>query len=171
MNEYEMALGVSALVFITCIASYLLCWAVQWSWSWVDDSEISSENWLAAKCKWAEWKYPVYNAYGQGLEEAVKNNKEPFGYAKDKKHKNKGVGELVHGTDYVYSRSFKLDSHLPVMMLFLSMLPILLVIAFNFYPLTLSIISTAMIAYLARFARRSKKLFDKHVTDKDVHKE
>lgn len=38
------------------------------------------------------------------------------------------------------------------------------------YPLTLSIFLACLLARLARFARRHKKLFDKHIKDPDAHK-
>lgn len=38
------------------------------------------------------------------------------------------------------------------------------------YPLTLSALLAVLLARLARFARRHKKLFDKHLKDPDAHK-
>lgn len=42
--------------------------------------------------------------------------------------------------------------------------------AFYLYPLTLTVITLYLMARLARFARRHKKLFDKHIADPNAHK-
>ena len=56
----------------------------------------------------------------------------------------------------------------PLVILFLG--PMLAVIAFKLYPVTLAALTLYLIARLARFARRHKKLFDKHIKDPDAHK-
>jgi hypothetical protein len=38
------------------------------------------------------------------------------------------------------------------------------------YPLTLTGATLCLVAFLARFARRHKKLFDKHLKDPEAHK-
>lgn len=48
--------------------------------------------------------------------------------------------------------------------------PTVFLIAFVLYPLTLSIFGLYLTARLARFARRHKKLFDKHIKDPEAHK-
>lgn len=48
--------------------------------------------------------------------------------------------------------------------------PMLAVIAFKLYPVTLAAVTLYFLARLARFARRHKKLFDKHIKDPDAHK-
>jgi len=37
------------------------------------------------------------------------------------------------------------------------------------YEITLAVVSAIALAHLARYARRHKKVFDKHVEDKDAH--
>ena len=51
-----------------------------------------------------------------------------------------------------------------------SLIPVCLVVTFNFYPIVLSVLLFFVFAMLARFSRRHKKLFDKHIEDKDAHK-
>lgn len=52
----------------------------------------------------------------------------------------------------------------------LVLFPPLLVSAMAIYPVTLSIVLAYFIALIARFARRHKKLFDKHLKDPEAHK-
>lgn len=49
--------------------------------------------------------------------------------------------------------------------------PVFALLAITFYPVTIGLICLYLIARLARFARRHKKLFDKHVKDPDAHRE
>ena len=53
---------------------------------------------------------------------------------------------------------------IPLLALLLSPLTII------FYEVALFITSGIALAHMARFARRHKKMFDSHVTDKDAHK-
>lgn len=55
-------------------------------------------------------------------------------------------------------------------LLALLFLPTLAVTAVTFYPVTLAAVTLLLMARLARFARRHKKLFDKHIKDPDAHK-
>ena len=48
--------------------------------------------------------------------------------------------------------------------------PTLAVLAVKIYPATLAALTLFLMARLARFARRHKKLFDKHIKDPDAHK-
>lgn len=48
--------------------------------------------------------------------------------------------------------------------------PMLAVLAVTIYPVTLAALTFFLLARLARFARRHKKLFDKHIKDPDAHK-
>lgn len=56
----------------------------------------------------------------------------------------------------------------PALILFLS--PTVIFLSMRFYPVPIAIGTLAVIAYLARFARRHKKLFDKHIKDPLAHK-
>jgi hypothetical protein len=49
--------------------------------------------------------------------------------------------------------------------------PIAILLAVKLYEISLFIVAVVLIAHLARFARRHKKVFDKHVKDPDAHKE
>lgn len=48
--------------------------------------------------------------------------------------------------------------------------PLFVVTAVTIYPVTLAALTLFLLARLARFARRHKKLFDKHIKDPDAHK-
>lgn len=56
----------------------------------------------------------------------------------------------------------------PLLALLLS--PLFVVTAVTIYPVTLAALTLFLLARLARFARRHKKLFDKHIKDPDAHK-
>lgn len=61
-----------------------------------------------------------------------------------------------------------LEFFLPMVILVLA--PPVLLLSFLLWPLTLSIFGLYLTARLARFARRHKKLFDKHIKDPEAHK-
>ena len=169
MNEYQIAIAAGVTLFACIIMAYILCWILQRAWAWVDDSKAKNVNWLISKtpCK---WKYPVYNASGENLKKLAENKEEIFGYAKDKKNHNKSVHDgLREGVDYVYTHNIS-ATYLPFLFIAF-ILPIVALITFKFYPVTLFIVSIVSIAFLSRFALRSKKLFNKHIKDKDAHKE
>ncbi|MBD8680330.1 hypothetical protein [Pseudomonas sp. CFBP 13719] len=48
--------------------------------------------------------------------------------------------------------------------------PLVAFLSLKFYPLLLTVLTLAVIAYVARFARRHRKLFDKHLKDPEAHK-
>lgn len=168
MNEYQIAVVCGIGLGLCWLLAYLLCWLGQWAWAWVDDSEISLENWLAKRVNFSKWKYPVHNDYGEALKRAAKNGKKPFGWAKEKKHEHKSVGELKHGKEYVYSHE-RVPGILSLILLSMA-LPMFVLIAFKLYSVALIILTLMVIAWVARFSRRHKKLFDKHITDKEAHK-
>jgi len=49
-------------------------------------------------------------------------------------------------------------------------IPMAICVTVNFYPIVLSLALLYAIAHTARFARRHKKLFDKHIKDPEAHK-
>lgn len=49
--------------------------------------------------------------------------------------------------------------------------PSLLLLSFDLYPVTVCGLTLFAVAHLARFARRHKKLFDKHIADPNAHKQ
>ena len=53
----------------------------------------------------------------------------------------------------------------------LSLSPVLILIAFKLYAITLFLLSATALLFLARFAFRAKKLMNKHIADKGAHKE
>jgi hypothetical protein len=137
MNEYQIASIVSGFIAISWILAYLLCWAGQWAWAWVDDSKVGQRN-LIVK----------YLANKNGFDDY---DSSCFDYRGAQKGLSDGFGSFI--------RAY----------LFTVMLPFILVITINFYPVTLAFLCVALIAWVARFSRRHKKLFDKHVVDKDAH--
>lgn len=48
--------------------------------------------------------------------------------------------------------------------------PAVIFISLKLYPVTLTILALVATAHVARFARRNKKLFDKHLKDPEAHK-
>lgn len=84
-------------------------------------------------------------------------------------------GFKIHKSEYFkyrsecgeYSNGW-LEFFAPMVILCLG--PTIFLIAFLLYPITLSIFGLYLTARLARFARRHKKLFDKHIKDPEAHK-
>ena len=86
----------------------------------------------------------------------------------------KARGFADDGSEYrCYKRDGRYeDGFFPVVAGFvtLGLSPSLLLSAIYLYPLTISCLTLYMMARLARFARRHKKLFDKHIADPEAHK-
>jgi len=138
MNEYQIAgLSFAGIIALWHLA-YILCWFIQWSWSWVDDSKMGKVNTLVRKV-----------AHLSGFED--------YDGCWDYKHK-KSEGRS-DGFGPFYAITFGTG-----------LLPIVLVVAIEFYPIALSIAVLILMAHLARFSRRHKKIFDEHVKDKSAHK-
>ena len=170
MNEYEIAfycgIGLSAF----CIIAYVFSWIVQWTWTWVDDGKAPETNWLVDKTAFSKWKYPVHNDYGEELERKAKADSKcnAFGYSKEKENNHKSVHELRHGEDYLYTH--QLSSMYSWIVLGAIPLPMIVIFLYDVYPVTLTIGVLIVLAHLARFSRRHKKIFDEHVKDKSAHK-
>ena len=71
----------------------------------------------------------------------------------------KKEGDERHDTDFFVM--------FPVFLL--PMVAPLVAISLEFYPVALTILSLYLMAHMARYARRHKKLFDLHVKDKKAH--
>jgi hypothetical protein len=54
-------------------------------------------------------------------------------------------------------------------MLVLGFMPVILKASLDFYPLTVTVGTTLLIAFLSRFGRRQVKLFKEHTKDKNAH--
>lgn len=48
--------------------------------------------------------------------------------------------------------------------------PAVVFLSIKFYPIALAVLTLVALAHVARFARRNKKLFDKHIKDPSAHK-
>lgn len=140
MNEYQICIAVGGCIAAFVLASYVLCWIGQWVWAWVDDSEIFECNVL------------IYCVMVKALR--YESSGGVWDYIKDTKSGTRKSDGLI---------AFAL-------LLSLSAVPLLSYLSFVFYQVFLCTASVVAIAYLARFARRHKKLFDKHVKNEDAHK-
>jgi len=138
MNEYEIAILCGVAIAALWVLAYVLCWAGQRAWAWVDDSEPDSVNLIT--------KYFAIRA-GYKYEGKFWKWRDPSG----------------SGTDFI-----KLE-HKDLIMAYSTLIPIFAVICFKFYAVFLVILVACGLAWVARFSRRHKKLFDKHIKDKDAH--
>ena len=146
MNEYEIAFTIGGCITVLWVVAYLSCWAGQWVWAWIDDSKTGGNNailqWVMAKQGWK------------------------------KTDSSGGCWAYYKGKDYWDNNAVKSDGAViffPVAVL-LGFSPVIALSAFKVYPIALTIGVLIGIAFLARFARRNKKMFDAHVEDKDAHK-
>jgi len=169
MNEYQMAMLVGVCLFGAGVAAYIFSWIAQWAWAWVDDSKTGKKNWISSKVTLSRWKYPVYNKCEAELEENGTDGLSVFGYAKDKKLNGCSVHGLIEEEDYIYTWRIPLGSYPYIIISFL-FAPIFCVFAIKAYPVTIGIATALLLAHLARFSRRHKKMFDEHVSDKNAHK-
>lgn len=146
MNEYQIAFTISGGLIIFWVLIYLFCWISQWAWAWIDDSKVDKNNaiisWLMIKNGWKLCDQET------GRFSYYKGNR----YWDSSSEKSDGIVVLVN--TLMISTTF----------------PVFIVIMFNFYDITLFTFAGISIAWLARFARRNKKMFDAHANDPKAHK-
>jgi hypothetical protein len=141
INEYEIAFLCGVVIAALWIVAYLLCRFGQWAWAWVDDAKVGKRNLIV------NWLAMMQ------------------GYT----HRDPG-----YDTEFVYWNKDKSDSAVGILpflqaLLATSIAPMAIVIAFKLYAVTLIVLTLMVTAWVARFSRRHKKLFDKHIVDKDAH--
>jgi len=167
MNEYEISFYCGGAILLVWLFAYLFSWAVQCAWAFIDDSKVSERNWFADKVEFSKYKYPLHNEYGEGLERAIREKQKPFAYSKNKRDKDKRYQDVAE-KDKKYD--WQVYGGIFTTAMLSAWIPFAIVLSFNFYPVFLFLTSSFAVAYLSRFARRSKKLFDKHVNNKEIHK-
>lgn len=146
MNEYEIAFSVGAGLTSLLLVACIFYGIGRRAWAWIDDSKIKKTsgliNWVMLKRGWKETDL------------------------------SGGCFTYYKGKDYWDDFADKSDGiviFIPILLV-AALSPILSLLAFKVYPITLTIGTLVGIAFLARFARRNKKMFDAHVEDKDAHK-
>ena len=169
MNEYQIAIIVGGGVLLAWLCAYLFSWVVQLAWAFIDDNKASKRNWLETKVNFSKYKYPVYNEWrDEGLEKAIADGEEPHKYSKNKADKNKKARDVdSDNCKYGFNRAGGIFTVSALS----SLVPLVAVFSFNFYPVALFIVTLLSVIYITRMIVRGKKLFNKHVADKDAHKE
>ncbi|HGN4787834.1 TPA: hypothetical protein ACKTE9_001491 [Pseudomonas aeruginosa] len=129
------------LAFLWAFAVFL-AWAWGRAWAWIDDSKPPRHNFLTRR---------VMVLLGFKLQD------DPWPAYQYRHLKN----------------NFGSDGHIgffaPILIAITS--PSLLLLSFDIYPFTICGLTLFAVAHLARFARRHKKLFDKHIADPNAHKQ
>lgn len=126
------------------IAMYMLVNLGRAAWNWIDDNERP-----VPRNPIITWLMPR------------------LGYRIDEER-------LKYGSSYIWEKEGKGSSSgdiavfMPMFLLFWA--PSAIFVGLWLYPLTLAAITLFLIACVARFARRHKKLFDKHLKDPQAHK-
>lgn len=146
LNEYEMA-GLSTIILIIITVVGILSISIyNQAWAWIDDKEETDRNFIISKLyDTGDWKY--YGGYWR--------------YYKGNSYK-----ERTDQCDTVEEGI----NRVMVLTYLLLFTPISILLLAKIYIITLTLLLLGVIAYLTRFARRHKKLFDKHVVDKEAHK-
>ncbi|MEE5088416.1 hypothetical protein V2J74_27050 [Pseudomonas alliivorans] len=83
-----------------------------------------------------------------------------------KPHTSEGSGQ------YLWWKDRKGETQSDVLLFFFPVAvfgPLVIFLSLKFYPVLLTALTLAAIAYVARFSRRHKKLFDKHLKDPEAH--
>lgn len=169
-ETYKFAFGLSVLILAGWMFVLLLSEIAQRAWAWIDDSERCKKNFIHERISFSKWKYPVYCEHD--LKSKNIASLDIHGYAKDKALDGASIFEpkrLTHEVDFIYSWQSSFGS--PVWTIGLTSLsPMVILFSIHIYPVVLFAASSAVMGYVARFARRHKKLFDKHLTNKEAHK-
>nr|WP_314585550.1 hypothetical protein [uncultured Pseudomonas sp.] len=127
------------------LITYLFANLARKAWNWIDDNDDPVK-----RNPILDWLMPR------------------LGYQIDQQHLN-------YGGKYIWEKNNGKDTSngdIAIFMPFLILLvfPTAIYIGLWLYPVTLTGIALFLIAYLARFARRHRKLFDKHLKDPDAHR-
>lgn len=147
MNEYIIltffaSLALSSLWLIAVLSAYV--WG--WIWAWVDDGKRPKRNSLLS-----------LSMRAQGWSVSEPGNS--WAYRK---------GDKTEGYDRREGSDGEAGFFYPLLALCFG--PWVIAASILFYPVALAIATAFALAHVARFARRHKKLFDKHVGDPDAHK-
>lgn len=140
--DYLFTVGLGFVLAFLWAFAVFLAWAWGRTWAWVDDSKPPKHNLLT------HWVMGLLGFELEGDRWSV------WVY----RHSNsKGGG----------------DGHIGFFFPILIVIPApsLLLLSFDLYPVTICGLTLFAVAHLARFARRHKKLFDKHITDPNAHKQ
>lgn len=130
------------------LGAYLFSWVVQWAWAFVDESEVSSSNWVASK-------------FDFGLPSGWEKVDEFWMYHKYDKDRN-----VIDKTDGV---------KLPIRSIFYSYFGVLALIwvamlSLSVWYISMWVVMAMALAWTMRMARRGQKLLTKHIEDKEAHK-
>jgi hypothetical protein len=135
------ATALGLLLSLGWVCVYILGWVWAWTWAWIDDSNRPERN-------------PV-----------IDRSMKVFGF---NPKQNRVWKYYDHDQEWGEGSDGAIGFFAPLVILFLA--PLVMAFSFLFYPVTLTIFCLYLIARLARFARRHKKLFDKHIKDPEAHK-
>jgi hypothetical protein len=138
---YAMAMGIGFLTFGGWMFLWLLVWIGQSCWAWVDDTEVAERNKLVILLN-KLWGNTLHRRAASG-----------GGYYLNKNDDSVEGGSAFFKTVFITA-----------------LIPIIIVAIVDFYTVALIALSAYALAHVTRFARRHKKLFDKHVDDKNAHK-
>lgn len=139
-NLWLIGLGLAGIWVLSFLVSLIWCEV----WGWVDERKVAYNN-------------PLLNIVAQlwgGWKTSPPEHRRSWLYYK--------------GVDFENKTAYTDDvtGVIPPTFFLLLASPLLII----FYEVALFIGTGILIAHLARFARRHKKMFDSHVTDKDAHK-
>ncbi len=152
INLFALSLWSSLSIF--CLWGVVFTVAEIWkhSWSWIDDKEKISKNIIFNYLsKFSRYKYPIYK-YGR-----------IYSYVKDIRYKDMSWHSVPDGKEGTPG------SVVGYIILISSIVPVIVWIVFEIYPVILVGVVFIIIANLARFTRRLSKKYNLHVNDNDIH--
>jgi len=144
VNEEYFPVVVSVFIFALWILAYVSCWVCQWVWAWIDDSEVSDRSKMIDLLM-RLYGYKVRESYYHSDGAYIKKLKVCSTYACGASHSFLSLGALCA-------------------------LPWVIYASVLFYDVAICLVIIVMVIFLSRYARRHKKLFDKHIANKDAHK-
>lgn len=144
LNLYQSALAIGGCIIVLFILAYVATWLGQCCYAWLDDAKTGEQNLIVKFLSEKVFKYKV----------------------RDK--------ETYRRYSYVYTSkmcSEGSDGFAPFFctMMLCAVAPLIIVIVLDFLFAALVILGFIVAAHLARFCFRHRKLFDKHIKDKDAH--
>lgn len=141
INIYESAWVVGGCIAVLLVLGLPITRFCQHIYAWLDDSKVAKKNIFIVKLN-SLWGYiPAKNGWSSF-------------YDNKKGESSMNMGEVGPLLSIIAA----------------GISPFLVVLALDYIFFTLTILGFIAAAHLARFCFRHKKLFNKHLTDKEAHK-
>lgn len=146
LNIYQQALVIGGLLCLIPIVAYVIGWLCYHVYAWLDDGKMPEET-LVTKA--------IVKLWGLSYRSTDEKRARILGH----RYRYGGKGDWqTDGCSPIFVTS-----------VILGLLPIIIILILDFILAAAIVVGSITVAHLARMCFRHRKLFDKHIKDKDAH--